>query len=185
MPSPLEGEWAQARNAATRRVQLYDGLVHRASATATHLGLAQREARVRRLAEWLGWTPEELERHLADERAAADAGEEFLLAFYTPTTKTNDLDARQSIWRISVEADDGILLASKVEAVESDATVTTLFPYVGIFDVVYRVSFPKPTAGPLDGRMYVLELASAFGRIVLDFGAPDGAQKALEEPRGK
>lgn len=185
VPSPLEGDWALARNAATRRVQLYDGLVHRASATATHLGLAEREARAHRLAEWLGWTPVELDRRLAEERAAAAAGEEFLVALYTPSAKTNDLDARESIWRISVEADDGVLLASKVQAVDADATLTTLFPYIGMFDVVYRVTFPRPAAGPLAGRMYVLELASAYGRLVLDFGAADGAEKPLEEPRGK
>lgn len=185
VPGPLQGEWAAARGAATRRVQLYDGLVHRASATATHLGLVEREARARRLGEWFGWTAVELERRLAEERAEAAAGEEFLLAFYTPNAKTNDLDARESIWRIAIEADDGIMLASKVEAVDPDATLTALFPYVGIFDTVYRVRFAKPPGGPLAGRMYVLELSSALGRLYVDFGVADGAEKPLEEPRGK
>jgi hypothetical protein len=176
LPGPGEGEWGQVRVGATRRGSLYDGLVHRATATATHLGLAEREARARRLAVWLGWTPEELERQLAAERAEAAAGEEFLIALYTAERRTNDLDAPRSVWRLAVQADEGALVATKVEAIDADATITGLFPYVGVFDTVYRVKFPTAPGGPLDGRQFVLELSSALGKIVLDFGAPAVAE---------
>lgn len=169
-PGLREGEWAAVRGDATRRGSVYDGVEHRATVTATHLGLPQREARARRLAEWLGWTPEELEARLAVERAEAAAGEEFLLAFYTAETKANDLDARSSIWRVALEVDEGELIASRIEAIDSDATVTGLFPYIGVFDTIYRVRFPPVAGGPIAGRMFALELSSALGRIDLGFG---------------
>lgn len=171
-PRPWEGEWAKVRDAVTRRAILYDGLKHRATATATYLSLAVREARARRLAKWLGWTPKELEDRLAKERAEAAAGEEFLLAFYTAVPLENDLDAPRSIWRVALKVGTEDLLATRATSQESDATTVGLFPYVGPFDVVYRVILPHSPSGPLEGRPFVLELASARGKLEIDFGAP-------------
>jgi hypothetical protein len=182
-PGLREGEWAAVRAAATRRGSIYDALEHRASVTATYLGPTEREARARRLGEWFGWTQEELERRLKQERAEAAQGEEFLIAFYTADGKSNDLDALQSIWRIAVEVDEGEIVASKVEALVADATITALFPYVGGFDTVYRVRFPPPPSGPLAGRMFAFEMSSAYGRIDLGFGnagALPGPDRPLE-----
>ncbi len=181
-PGLREGEWAAVRGAATRRGSIYDGLEHRASVTVTYLGLAEREARARRLGEWFGWTQEELERRLKQERAEAAQGEEFLIAFYTADGKSNDLDATTSVWRVAVEVDEGELVASRVEALVADATLTALFPYVGGFDTVYRVRFPPTPGGPLAGRMFAFELSSAYGRIDLGFGGPGlpGPDRPLE-----
>ncbi len=182
-PGAREGEWATVRDVATRRGSVYDGVEHRATATATHLGLAEREARARRLGEWLGWTPEELDRRLAAERAEAAQGEEFLLALYTADPKANDLDAPRSIWRVALETDEGEVVASRVEVLTSDATITALFPYVGGFDTVYRVRFPPAADGSLAGRMFALELSSPLGRIDLGYGgtpALPGPDRPLE-----
>lgn len=177
-PTPLAGEWGIARREATRRLALYDGLVHRATATVTHLALRVREAEVRRLAEWQGWTAEELAARLAREEAEAKAGEEFLVAFYAANPVDNDLDAAKSVWRLAVLVDGGQLRPVSVKAEDVDATLKTLFPYVGPFDTVYRVRFPPSPAGPLQGRSYVLQIASALGKIDLDFGTPDGVERA-------
>jgi hypothetical protein len=174
VPGTHQGEWAEARNQATRRSELYDGLVHQATATATHLGLPEREARARRLGEWLGWTPEELEKRLAAERAEADQYEDFLVALYTADRKANDLDAPRSIWRVAVEAEEGVILASRSEALEANATIVELFPFVGTFDTVYLVRFPRAPGGPLSGRQFSLAIASALGKIELDYGKPGG-----------
>jgi hypothetical protein len=182
VPGPREGEWAEVRTAATRRGQIYDGLIHRATATATHLGLPEREARARRLGEWLGWTAEELDKRLAAERAEADRFEEFVLALYTADRKSNDLDAPQSVWRLAVAAEEGVLLPSRVEALDLNATVFTLYPFVGTFDTVYLVRFPRAPKGPLAGRAFSLELASALGKIELDYGEPDGVDRPAPAP---
>ncbi|HET7826435.1 MAG TPA: hypothetical protein VFK90_13960 [Anaeromyxobacter sp.] len=172
MPRPREGDWARARDSASRRAFLYDGLAHRATATVTYLSPQVREARARRLAEWLDWTPQELESRLAQERAEADAGEEFLVALFTAGPKDNDLDAPRSIWRVALKVGTEDLLASRVTSIGVDATVAGLFPYIGPFDVVYRVIVPHSPSGPIEERPFVLQLASGLGKLELDFGAP-------------
>jgi hypothetical protein len=170
LPPTREGEWAAARDAATRRAVLYDGLKHRATATATHLTLPVREARARRLAEWLGWTPKELEDRLAQERADAAAGEEVVVSFFSADPRWNDLDAPRSSWRIALKVGETDVLARRTTGLEPSATTGGLFPYVGPFDVVYRVTFPQAPEGTLEGKPFVLEIASALGKLSLDFG---------------
>jgi hypothetical protein len=94
----------------------------------------------------------------------------------------NDLDAPHSVWRLAVEADEGELLATRVEWLESDATVVGLFPFVGVFDTVYRIRFPPSPKGPLAGRMFALEITSALGKIALAYGGPTilGPDRPLE-----
>jgi hypothetical protein len=174
-PTPLEGEWARQRDGATRRAFVYDGLRHRATCTATHLSLAVREARARRLGEWLGWTPVELEQRLAQERKEAAEGEEFEVALYTAEPRFNNLDAPRTDWRVALKVDGADLLARKITAVDRDAATLGLFPFIGPFDVVYRVVVPLAQGGPVDGREYTLQLASALGKLDLDFGAREGA----------
>jgi hypothetical protein len=180
VPRPTIGEWPDARGQATRAAQLYDGFSHRANATATHLTLAVREARARRLGEWLGWTPPELEQRLAEERAEAAAGEDFLVAFYTADPKANDLDARQSIWRIALQLDHEDVLASNVTTLAADATLRQLFPSVGPFEVVYRIRFPHRADGDLGARPFVLLIASALGQLSIDFSAPAVPIRVIE-----
>jgi hypothetical protein len=179
-PTPKEGEWGVVRDAATRRALLYDGLKHRATGTATHLSLQVREARARRLADWFGWTAQELEDQLAQEQLDAAAGEEFILSFYTADQRSNDLDAPRSVWRVAVKADGADVLASRVTSIDRDVTTVGLYPYVGQFEVVYRVFVPLAPGGPLAGREFTLELASALGRVAIDFGAPNGTLRPQE-----
>ncbi|HEY6006164.1 MAG TPA: hypothetical protein VIV57_25010 [Anaeromyxobacter sp.] len=180
MPRPREGAWAMEREQETRRAILYDGLQHRATATGTYLSPAVREARARRLAEWLDWTPKELEDRLAQERAEAAAGEELVLAFFTAQPRENDLDAPRSIWRLVLKVGDEDLLAKRVTSMNVDATIAELFPYVGPFDVVYRVLLPHSPSGPIVDRPFIVQLASALGKLELDFGAE--ILKPIDEP---
>jgi hypothetical protein len=173
-PSTREGEWAAARDGASCRAFLYDRFNHHATATATHLSLAVREARARRLAEWLGWTPAELEARLVKERQEAAAREEFLVAVFTADPHFNDLDAPRSNWRVALKVEGAALLPSRVTTIGRDAEVLGLFPYIGPFDVVYQVIVPMPQGGPIAGLPYVLEISSALGRLSLDFAAPGG-----------
>jgi hypothetical protein len=181
-PPTTEGEWATARDGATRRALLYDRFNHRASATATLLTREVREARARRLAEWFGWTQAELVARLAQERKEADAGEEFFLAFYTSDSHDNDLDAPKSIWRVAVKLEGADVVAKRVTSTDKDSNLLVLFPYVGQFDVAYRVLLPPAPGGPLAGRDFVLEVTSGVGRLSLDFGAPSGPPLGPQAP---
>lgn len=188
VPGVREGEWAAARTARTRRASVYDGLIHRATGTVTYVGPAEREIRARRLAEWQGWPDPELEARLAADRALAGKEEEFILALYTAERAVNDLDSPASVWRATVVVDGLTLVPIKVEGLSADATVTGLYPYVGVFDQVYRLRFPSPPGGPLSGRAFQLDVASALGRLAFDFKGPEEdaeTQKPLEPIRDR
>ncbi len=171
-PGPREGEFAALRDTATRRYVLYDGVTHRANATVVHLTPAVREARARRLAVWNDWTDAELERQLAAERVAAAAGEEFVLALYTAPRRTNDLDAPDTMWHLAIHRGEDEVRASEVHALRMDVTVQNLYPWVGPFDVVYSIRVPPLPGGPLGDTGFVLQLASALGKVSLDWDLP-------------
>ncbi len=181
-PGPEAGEFADVRDEATRQFRLYDGFIHRATATATWLSPPVREAGTRRLAEWQGWSAADLEKALAAGQADAALGEEFVLAFYTASPRDNDLDAKPSIWRIQIDDGTGQAVAATITGVSEDATMRQLFPFIGPFDQVYRVRIPWKGA-PLEGRPFKLEIASALGRISLPFNqeAP-GAERPRLAP---
>jgi hypothetical protein len=171
-PRPDEGEWAKVRDAATRREKLYDGFVHRADATATWLSPPVREAGTRRLADWQAWATEDLAKALEADRAEEARGEEFVISFYTANARQNDLDSKESVWRLEIDDGTTRVAAGVVTSVKADATIKQLFPYVGPFDEVYRVKVPWSGA-PLAGRPFVLRVAGALGKLELDFG-PEG-----------
>jgi hypothetical protein len=179
-PRAVTGAWAEQRDLATRGAKLYDGIEHRASAAVVHLSLPVREARARRLAEWLGWTPVELERALARERAEAAAGEEFLLSFYTADRFANELDTEGTIWRVALVVDGVDLLPTAIEGLEADATTRELFPMIGPFDQLYRLRFPRAAGGELDGRAFVLRIASGLGKLDVDYEEAPGLPVGME-----
>jgi hypothetical protein len=180
-PAVNEGEWAAVRGSATRRDVIYDRFQHRATATVTYLGPAVREARVRRLGVWLGWSEQELKKNLDAEAAEAARYEDFLVAFYTADRHSDDLDSTRSVWRIALRLESGNeLVTHDAHVLDANATMRNLFPYIGPFDTVYRVRFDRAPGEPLSGRRFTLDLASALGKMELTFGdgtrGPDRAQ---------
>jgi hypothetical protein len=170
-PPTFEGHWAQARDAATRRGRLYDRLATHAFASAVYQSLEVREARVHRVGVWQALSPAEVERLLAAERAEAAQYEEFLVAFFTVERPANDLDAKASMWRLGLTWPGGEAQPVSVEGVTVDPTLRQLYPVIGDFDTVYRVRFPRAPV-TLAGQPFALRLASALGRIDLDWGKP-------------
>ncbi|HYG66833.1 MAG TPA: hypothetical protein VD838_04210 [Anaeromyxobacteraceae bacterium] len=178
---PVGAEWVRLRDAATRQVTLYDGFLHRATATATFLSPAVREARARQLAVWLSWSPEELERQLAAERADAEQYDDFVVSFFAADFVSNDLDAPRSVWRMAVEVPEAEVLPVRVTTVDRDATILTLYPWVGRFDTVYVMRFPRAPGAPLMERPFVLMIASAMGQLALDYGTPPGTVRLPDQ----
>ena len=173
-PGTNEGPWATVRNASTRRGIIYDEFQQRAMATATYLSPGVREARTRRLGEWLGWTDKELADHLAAEAAEAARYDDFLLAFFCPDRRSNDLDSRNSVWRLALRLDDGTEVVTRdATVVDTNATLVNLLRYLSAFDTVYRVRFNRVAGAPLQGRRFTFQIASALGKIELVYG--DGA----------
>jgi hypothetical protein len=168
-PTTEEGAWARERDRFTRSVKIYDRLDDQAFATATYQALPARLARAERLAVWKGMTAPERDALLAQERAEAEKWEEFLLALFTADRRANDLASPRSTWRVALAVHgEPEVLASRVEELKADPTLETLYPYLGTFDVVYRVRFPRwRGATSLAEVPFTLGIAGALGRIEL------------------
>jgi hypothetical protein len=164
LPEVYEGEWPEARDAATRFTNLYDGFEHRANLWTIRLTPEVRELRARRLAKWLSWSAAELEAKLAAERAEGAKWDDFIVLLYTANPKWNDLDAPSSVWRIEFDMGGDEVVMAQAQSLERNATFEALYPMTGPFDTAYRLRFPhaEGTPGLLPG---VLHLASALGEL--------------------
>ncbi len=172
VPAENEGVWAGMRHRFTRSTRIYNRFDDKAFATATWQALPARLARAERTAVWRRMTAPERDALLAAERAEADKYEDFLLAFFSADFAANDLDALKSVWRVALVAPgEAEVLPLKIEQVRKDAELTGLYPYIGHFDVVYRVRFPHWTgAKPLADQPFILRIAGALGKVDLDWG---------------
>ncbi len=171
-PTTYEGEWARVRGRYSRSAKLYDGLTTRAFGQVIYDAPELRQARVDRLATWQSLTAEEKARLAASERATGEQWDEFLVSFFTADRPDNDLDSRQSIWRVALAVPgQGEALPASIEQVRMDATLRELYPQIGDFDTLYRVRFPRWRT-PLSERPFLLELASARGRLEFRWPGP-------------
>ncbi len=175
-PSPEEGEWPAVRDRFTRSRKIYDRFDHIASATATYQAWEVRAARTDRLARWKRMTEEERQALLAVERAQADECEEFLVAFFTAAFEENDLVSPRRVWRVAlVVPGAGELLPVQATELRKDANLVALYPYVGSFDGLYRLRFPRWTGPqPLSQIPFSLVIASGSGAIELRFNEAHG-----------
>lgn len=170
-PSTREGDWAEARDGATRTAKLYHLLEDVAFATATWQSPRVRAARVERMAEWKGMLPAEKDAALAKEKAEEAEGEEFFLAFFSDDRRANDLATDRGTWRVSLLVNGTEqATAAKVSLVKRDPTLQVLYPYVTDFDTLYRVRFPKfPGPVPLDALPFQLRITGALGALRMDW----------------
>jgi hypothetical protein len=173
-PATNEGAWAEARDAATRKVKLYNSLDDVAIATATYQSPAVRSARIDRMAVWKGMLPAEKDAALAKERAEEAEGEEFLLAFFTEDRRANDLATDHGTWRVAIVVDGKEqALPAKISTMKRDPTLQVLYPYITEFDTLYRVRFPKfPGSKPLAELPFELRIAGALGALDLAYTPP-------------
>ncbi len=170
-PGPEQGAWPRERDRFTRTQKIYDRLDDKAFATATYQAPSVRAARIERIAVWRALTDAERDARLAAESAEAGEYEDFLLSFYTNDFKANDLDSPRSVWRVALEVRGEAEVAPvRIEQLRVDSALEQLYPYIGHFDIVYRVRFARwkgPT--PLAELPFVLHVAGAIGHVALSW----------------
>jgi hypothetical protein len=168
-PSAADKRWAEERGRFTRSKKMYDLFDDQAFATATWQAAPVREARALQLAAWKEMTPAERDTLLAAERAEGERCEDFFLAFYTSDRRANDLSSPRSTWRIVLAVPgEGEMLPERVETVTIDPTLQALYPYLGTFDLAYRIRFPRWKGDrPLAEVPFELVIAGALGKIEL------------------
>lgn len=145
------GQYKASLTDWSREARIYRGLGVELIATATFKSSKFRDAYSNEYARTYKLTGSEKTKLLKDQKNAALAYNDFLLAAYVPDKKLNDFNKKDSIWKIYLTAGKGGLIAPleirKIKKV--DAVITHFFPYITPWKSVYLVRFPaiSPAAG--------------------------------------
>jgi len=157
--------------------ELYDRLDTRYFVAATFQSVPFREARVRRAAGFRKVPAAEVERQLAEERAAAAAAHEVFLAAHFTDPRFDDLDRPKSQWRLALVTPRGEVTAAKVERLgRSTMDQRSLYPYFDEFWVGFKITFPRAFPDgteviPEGTDAVTLRMASALGNAELRLAA--------------
>jgi hypothetical protein len=151
---------------STRAQGVYDNLDTKVFFRATWQSPAFAEARVRREALFKAMPPAELEARLTAERARLADVTEFFVAVHANDYRFDDLEKKDSMWRMVLVSGDEELKPTSVERLgRTNTEMRSYYSYLESFWVGYRVRFPKREPG------FTLKLASAVGRAELTFQA--------------
>jgi hypothetical protein len=164
----LEAEdYASVLERWTRSEEIFDGLFSVMYAHATLHSPELRRAFIEAFPDAYGRGSEEARRlTLADPDA--EAHWEVFLSVSTSDQKWNDLARPDSIWRVTLQTDDGPEVDAKVREVDLNANLRTFYPHVTPFASGYGLEFPlttlegEPLIGP-STREIVLRISSALG----------------------
>jgi hypothetical protein len=164
-----EAAYQAVRAHYSEHPEIYQGFDTQLFSAATYQSAAFREARIRRQAEFLHWTPDVLARELAREQAENAQWVEFFFGAHTNDPHFDDFDSRNSNWRVVLVTGSGQVLPSEVVRIgRADMNMRAYYPYMSDFWVGYRIRFPRtlpdgsPTLQP--GTQFVtLQVASTLG----------------------
>lgn len=153
------GQYKEALMDWSREARIYRGLGVELIANATFKSSKFRDAYSNEYARAYKLTGSEKTKLLEDQKNAALAYNDFLLATYVPDKKLDDFHKKDSIWKIYLTVGKGGLLKPleirKIKKV--DAVTTHFFPYITPWKSVYLVRFPATS--------------QAAGKAVVDSGA--------------
>ena len=153
--------------------ELYDRLDTRFFAHATFQSWPFREARVRRAAGFRHLPAAEVEKSLAEERAAQEVTHEVFLAAQFQDPRSDDLDHPDSQWRLVLVTPRGEVAPVKVDRLgRSTLDLRSLYPYFDEFWVGFWLSFPRELEDgsetiPEGTEAVTLRMASALGNAEL------------------
>jgi hypothetical protein len=172
-----ERAYQEALERHTARAELYALFDTRAFLATTVQAPAFREARARRLAAFRSETEAELSGRLERERAEAAGAHEFFLGVHVTERRFDELDRKDSVWRVALVTPAGEVLPLSVERVgRATLPMRALYPYMGTFWTAYRVRFPREVAGapsvPPGAAQVSLQVASPLGSATLQVPAP-------------
>lgn len=166
---PEADAWAAARDRYTQVAKLYDRFETHAIATATRQVPEVRARRVDQVAAWKAMTATEREAMAAREREEGARWQEFLLVLFTTDARDNDLDAKNTVWRVALLREgQPQRLPAEVKVVRVDSLLRDLYPTIHEYDTVYRIRFARDGGDP-DGAA-TLRIAGSEGKM--DFVFP-------------
>ena len=181
VPTLPDGEAERSYQAvlerSSARAELYSGLDTQAFVATTLQSPIFREARARRESAFRNETLTELDARLTREREEAAAFHEFFLGVFIEDSDFDDLDRKNSVWRLAMVTPAGEVLPVSVKRMgRSNPAMRAFYPYMDRFWTAYRVRFPREVAGqatlPPDAKEVMLQVASPLGRANLVVPAP-------------
>jgi hypothetical protein len=148
----------------TRVGRIYHYFSTNAIVSATYFATPMRRAYVSEWGRAFDLPMEERERRLTETTANAAQRLEFVVSFYTPTPRYNDLDQGDSSWRLwFVDGQGTKVEAAKVEPIRVKHEKDTYFyPTYTDWGRLYRVYFPA--VGP-DNKPLVAESGTVTLRV--------------------
>ncbi len=177
----------------TRSDKLYQGLENKLFATATYHAPEFRRAFAVAFPEIYGHGGTVTRQELVELTGDAEESHTFFLCAYTPVFKWNDLDRRDSIWRLTLIGSDDVAVApTTIEPIKVDENLRAVYDFIGRFDRCYLVRFPLVDAMQrmvLEPKSThaVLRIASALGAAELrwQLSPPAPASQVLEQEVGQ
>jgi hypothetical protein len=148
----------------TRRAEIYRELQSEAFVAATFKSPDFRRAFVSAYAKIMELPSGDAARLWAAEEAAARDWHEITVVMYTTDRKWNDLDTRDSVWRVRLVSETAgveVFPAEVTSVKELSPQMQRLYPHTTPFTRFYFLRFPKKGA---DGR----EILDGGGRLRLD-----------------
>ena len=157
----------------TRSAKIYQGLDTKMFVTATFHSPEFRRVFALAFPEIYGHGGNITRRELVDLTHDIEQYLTFFVSAYTADRKWNDLAKPDSIWRLSLEGDDGVSVSpTEIIPVKIDANLMAVYPYIDRFDKAYLVRFKL--ADPMNRLVvkassdhFKLKVVSALGKANL------------------
>lgn len=155
----------------TRKDEVYDGLDSKLFIFVTFHSPEFRRAFLLRHTDVYGKGSEEASR-LTLTSPEAEENLEFFFSASTSSQAWNDFAQPDSIWRITLEGDDGERVDGKIDRLKTTANLRVIYPYINDYARTYAVRFPRmsqmghPVVSAASKR-FTLRIASALGEARL------------------
>ncbi len=94
-------------------------------------------------------------------------GPRFLVSFFTYRKKWNDLDSKDSLWRLTLKVGDRIFSPEQITTKKLSPKQLAFYPFVSPWAEIYEVSFDAPLAE--FSEKIQLELEGIKGKSVLQW----------------
>lgn len=168
---PVEGltpdDYQEVLERWSRRDEIFNGLFSVMFLHATFHAPEFRRAFLLHFPDTYGRGSDEA-RRLTLAEPSAETHWEFFLSASTPRPRWNDLAQPDSIWHVTLRADEGPEVDAKVREIDLNANLRVFYPYLTPYSRGYGLEFPLTTleGKPLissSTREIVLRVSSALG----------------------
>ncbi len=152
----------------TQKISIYDGFQSRAFFKVIYRSYKLRKSYVEAIAEMESLTEAEKEELLKKELDDEKKYFEFCVVLSTTEFKVNDLNRKNSVWKIFIEDPSGKrYYPAEVREIKADQKIKLLYPGVSRFGKFYHIRFDRE--GRTDIKGLNLVFSSVVGKAVFRY----------------